>query len=100
MGPTHSVCVPPGPRESVLTFIDEGARGRVKEQTAIGFGIEGEVEIVEVRSGSRVPGFAEAFEQPISAARQFVRDQVNELQGSHALASRDLTADARLCLIS
>ena len=60
-------------KQSVLSLVDEGARGQVEDQTAIHFGIKAEVEVVERAVGIAEAGlFAAAFKQPVGAAREFV----------------------------
>ena len=60
-------------KQSVLSFVDEGAGGEVEDQTPIHLGIEGEVEVVERAVGIAEAGlFAAAFKQPVGAARELV----------------------------
>src|SRR4051812_20897767 len=66
-------------KQSVLAFVDEGAGGEVEDQAAIHLGIECEVEVVERAIGiAESCLFATAFEQPIGAARQFIRYQARD----------------------
>jgi hypothetical protein len=65
--------------------VDECASGQVEDQTAIDFGIKAKVEVTETAAGiTEASLFASAFEQPVSAAREFVRYQAgDQIYGSH-----------------
>src|SRR5579883_2299796 len=66
-------------KQAILVTGDEGAGGQVEDQTAIHFGVEGEVEVVQgllrVAKGRLL---APALLQPLAAPPQFVRDQAGD----------------------
>src|SRR5260370_26426405 len=76
--------------QGMFALAYEGSGGQVEDQTAIHFGIESKVEVVERLIGvAKTSLLAAALQQSVRAPRQFVGDQAgNQVDGCHRLGLR------------
>ena len=66
-------------KQGIVALPDEATGGQIEDQAAVHFRVEGEVEVIESRvriAEARL--LAPAFEQPVTAAGEFIRHQAGD----------------------